>query len=309
MTAILVIENVTDLNEYVTHSANAVNLPYYAGRLGMEAGERITVLEALYAIMLPSANDTARALAEHVAGSVPEFVEMMNRRAAELGAYNTRFINPCGLPGTGQHVTAYDMALIKNAAIQHPLYAEIISAASFELPPTNMYEYTRTMWNSNLMVRPANDNFNPRSLGGKTGFTNAAQHTLISYAEYDGLEIIISVLYASPRAMIFSDTAALIEYIFENFPKEEPAPEQPFLDFPELFPVFAYESPQFTISEWAVPLGNYEPITGAVFTGFAAEHPVPQDISTTEAVAVASVSVALATSVIFLIKMFDKNPL
>jgi len=218
MTALLVLEQVEDLEERIIMSENAVTLPHYAGRMGLVEGEDISVLEALYGIMLPSANDIARALAEHVSGSIPEFVTLMNNRAYELGAHNTRFINPCGLPGNGQHVTAYDIALIMQAAIQHPLFVEIISTPYFSLPPTNKYEDARIMRNSNVMVRPSRDEFNPRIIGGKTGFTNAAQHTLVSYAEHDGLEVIISVLYASPRGAIFSDTAALVAYIFDDMP-------------------------------------------------------------------------------------------
>ena len=105
------------------------------------------------------------------------------------------------------------------------------------------------MRNSNMMIRPSSVEFNPHVIGGKTGFTNAAQHTLVTYAEKDGREIIISVLYASPRDMIFSDTAALIDFAFnELFLEEiledvfEVAPEEPsdeIYDESETAPVFA----------------------------------------------------------------------
>ena len=131
MTALIVLEQVEDLSERVIFSPRAVDLPSYASRMHMEAGESITVLQALYGIMLPSANDIARALAEHVSGSTEEFVALMNLRAAELGAYNTRFINPCGLPGDNQYTTAHDIALIKRAAIKNPLYVEIIGTPYF----------------------------------------------------------------------------------------------------------------------------------------------------------------------------------
>jgi len=71
------------------------------------------------------------------------------------------------------------------------------------------------------MVNPSRAEFNSRIIGGKTGFTNAAQHTLVSYAAFEGREIIISVLFTTPRGAIFSDTAAVLEYIFENFPAVE----------------------------------------------------------------------------------------
>jgi D-alanyl-D-alanine carboxypeptidase len=89
MTALIVLENVTDLDEVVTFSERAVDLPWYAASMGLMAGDTLTVWEALHGILLPSANEVANALAEYVAGSVEDFVEMMNRRAYELGAVNT----------------------------------------------------------------------------------------------------------------------------------------------------------------------------------------------------------------------------
>ncbi|MCL1878601.1 MAG: serine hydrolase, partial [Defluviitaleaceae bacterium] len=127
MTALLVLERAEDLDERVVFSARAVDLPGYASRMNMYQGECMSVLEALYAIMLTSGNDVARALAEHFSGSEAEFVAQMNRRAIELGARNTHFVNPCGLPGDGQFTTAFDIALVMRAAVRHPLFVEIIS--------------------------------------------------------------------------------------------------------------------------------------------------------------------------------------
>jgi D-alanyl-D-alanine carboxypeptidase len=230
MTALIVLENVENLSERITFSSYSVDLPEYAGRFGAEEGESMTVLEALYGLMLPSANDVARALAEHVAGSEAEFVAMMNRRASELGAHNTRFVNACGLPGDGQFITAYDIALIMQAAIKNPIFVQIISTPYFFLPPTNMHDEEREMRNSNSMVRPSRAEFNPHVIGGKTGFTNAAQHTLVSYATHEDREIIISVLFATPRSAIFSDTAALINFIFHGISNVPPPPP------PEILP-------------------------------------------------------------------------
>jgi len=143
MTALLVLEYVENLDERIVFSYHALDIPDYASRMWMHEGESISVLEALYGIMLPSGNEVARALAEHVSGSVPAFVERMNERAAELGAVNTHFVNACGLPGDGQHVTAYDVALIMQAAIQHPIFLEIIATPYFELPPTSHYSNAR----------------------------------------------------------------------------------------------------------------------------------------------------------------------
>ena len=212
MTALLVIEEVENLQEDLVFSEHAVlSLPVYASRMHMAPGDVISVYEALYGLMLPSGNEVANALAEHVSGSVEAFVAQMNRRAAELGARNTRFINPCGLPGYNQHTTAYDMALIMREAINHPVFNRIISTPSFFVAPTESHPYGLPMQNTNLMIWHG-EFYNPLIVGGKTGFTNAARHTLVSYAREDDIGLIVSVLYA-PRTATFTDTTALLDYV------------------------------------------------------------------------------------------------
>jgi len=215
MTALLVLEHVEDLTQTLTFSANAVAIPDYASRMWMAEGESITVLEGLYGNMLPSGNEVARALAEFVSGNVPDFVDLMNRRAEELGAYNTRFVNPCGLPGDGQFVTAYDVALIMREAIRHPLFVEIISTPYFDIAPTQFNEEAREIRNTNRMIRPAMPEFNEYVIGGKTGFTNAAQHTLVTYARRGEFTFIITTLYAPHWRYTYADTAALIGLAYD----------------------------------------------------------------------------------------------
>ena len=220
MTALLVLEAIDNLDEIVTFSRHAISIPSYASRMGMREGDTLTVREALYGLMLPSGNEVARALAEHVAGSVPAFIQQMNQRAVELGAHNTRFVNACGLPGNGQFITAYDLALIMREAIQHPAFVEIIGTAYFDLlinvdvgNEDDEEVEPVILRNTNRMVRPTDEAFNEYIIGGKTGFTNAAQHTLVSYARRGEHSIIISILFA-PRGATFTDTAFLMEYVF-----------------------------------------------------------------------------------------------
>ncbi|MCL1998494.1 MAG: D-alanyl-D-alanine carboxypeptidase [Turicibacter sp.] len=214
MTALIVIEEVEDLEEQMIFSEESIlMLPYYASRLWALPGDELTVYEALYALMLPSGNDAANALAEHIAGSVDDFVVMMNQRANEIGALNTQFINPSGLPGEPQNTTSYDMALIMREALTHPVFTRIISTAEYALPPMQNFSEGRNIWNTNQLIRQG-QHFNPLVVGGKTGFTNAAQHTLVSYAVYGEHEVIISVLFA-PQHATFSDTTAILDYILE----------------------------------------------------------------------------------------------
>ena len=216
MTALLVLEHVEDLSEPVTFSRVAVDLPWYAGHVGMYAGDTLSVIDALYALMLVSGNEVALALAEHVSGSIEEFVYEMNRRAYSIGAVNTQFINPCGLPGPGQHTTSYDMALIMRQAVQNPIFTQIIATPRAYLPPTESRDNYRPMRNTNRLIQYDDLNFNEWVIGGKTGFTNDAQHTLVTYSEINGHPVIISVLYVPQRGGIFSDTNLLLEYVLSK---------------------------------------------------------------------------------------------
>jgi len=252
MTALLVLEYVEDLNESITFSRRAVSIPYYASRVGMLEGESITVMQALYGLLLSSGNEIAWALAEHISDSIPEFVNLMNMRAWELGAFSTRFVNPCGLPGDGQFVTAYDMALIMQAAIQHPVYLDIISTVFYAIPPTQLYDKPRGLVNTNRMIRRGRTEFNPFAVGGKTGFTNAAQHTLVSYARNDSHGLIISVLYA-PLGVTFTDTTALISHVFEMLDAQEVEIIEPYIPFVYEYEEATAEATEI-ISEPAPPL-------------------------------------------------------
>ncbi|MCL2407999.1 MAG: serine hydrolase [Oscillospiraceae bacterium] len=214
MTALLVLEHTEDLSELITFSESAVDIPWYASRMGMQAGDTMTVSDALYALMLVSANEVAWALAEHVSGSIEEFVDQMNLRAESLGARNTRFVNPCGLPGTDQYTTSYDMALIMREAIRHPVFTRIIATTHAYIPSAESYADPRPIRNTNRLIQHDSPEFNELVTGGKTGFTNAAQHTLVTYAEWEGRSIIVSVLYVPHRGAIFSDTATLLAHVF-----------------------------------------------------------------------------------------------
>ena len=213
MTALLVLEHIHDLTERIEFSHNAVfSIPRNSSHIAMDVGETLTVMEALYGLMLSSANEVSIALAEHVAGTVDEFVDLMNRRAASLGAGQTRFENPSGLPGTRHVTTAYDMALIMREAVRHDVFVEVISTLRYNIPPTERQSYSRPLLNTNRLIQPGSY-FNEWVIGGKTGWTNAARHTLVTYAERDGRRLIIVTLN-SEGGGTFRDTLALMSFGF-----------------------------------------------------------------------------------------------
>ncbi|MCL2404074.1 MAG: D-alanyl-D-alanine carboxypeptidase [Defluviitaleaceae bacterium] len=219
MTALLVLEHVHDLSERIEFSHNAVfSIPRNSSHIAMDVGETLTVMQALYGLMLSSANEVSIALAEHVAGTVYEFVDLMNRRAESLGATNTNFENPSGLHGTMHITTAYDMALIMREAVNHPVFVEVISTLRYSIPPTERQPYSRPLLNTNRLIQ-AGSYFNEWVVGGKTGWTHAARHTLVTYAVRDGRRLIIVTLN-SEGGGTFRDTLALMSFGF-SMPFEE----------------------------------------------------------------------------------------
>jgi len=213
MTALIVLEQVQDLEERILFSNRAIwGIDRTSSHIAMDVGETLSVYEALHAIMLPSANEVSMALAEHVAGTIEGFVDIMNRRAQALGAYDTHFVNPSGLPDAGHVTTAYDFALIMREAVRHPMFVDIIGARRFDIPPTERQPEVRALRNTNSLIQPG-PLFNPSVVGSKTGWTNAAGHTLVTYAEQDGRRLIVTVLGGQSPNM-FTDTTALLDYGF-----------------------------------------------------------------------------------------------
>ncbi|MCL2603371.1 MAG: D-alanyl-D-alanine carboxypeptidase [Defluviitaleaceae bacterium] len=221
MTALVVLDHVQDLSERVTFSHNAVfSIPRNSSHISMDVGERLSVYESLHALLLRSANEVALALAEYVAGSVEEFTELMNHRAAAIGANDTRFVNPTGLPATGHVTTAYDMALIMREAVRlYPVFTEIISTRQFAIPPTERQAETRFVNTTNQLIRPGTPYFNPSVIGSKTGWTHAAGNTLLTYAEHEGRKLIVTILQGSGTDP-FRETTSLLDYAFQ-LPYEE----------------------------------------------------------------------------------------
>lgn len=137
MTAILVLEN-CNLSDIVTVSASALdNIPSGYVTCNLQVGEELSVENLMYALMVPSANDAACVLAEHVGGSIQGFSNMMNSKALEIGCTNTHFVNPNGIHDDAHYSTAYDMYLIADYAIKNPSLKKFITATEYTLPATN----------------------------------------------------------------------------------------------------------------------------------------------------------------------------
>lgn len=216
MTALLVIEH-TDLNEMVTFSDASID-ETKGSSIARDYGEQMTVEQCLYGLMLASANECAYALAEHVAGTMPKFVEMMNQKAEELGCKNTNFTNPHGLHDENHYTSAYDMALIARAAYKNETFRIITGTERYTIPPTNKHEEQTDLQNHNEMLYPFKSTkyVYENCKGGKTGHTDAANSTLVTFAEKDGMSLVCVVMNAQSPCQ-WTDSKNLFEYCFDNF--------------------------------------------------------------------------------------------
>lgn len=213
MTALLVAESCS-LDDMVTFSQGAVtNLESGAVTLKVKAGDRFTVRDCLYGLLLKSANEVANGLAEHVAGSVSAFADRMNQKAAALGCTGTHFANPNGLNHADHYTTARDMALIARAAFENGVVRQVASTVSYDFPATASVPTVRKLTMGHKMLNPAGTEYYAGIVGGKTGYTSLAGNTLVTCAERDGTRLIAVILKS--RQTHYSDTKKLLDYGFD----------------------------------------------------------------------------------------------
>lgn len=221
MTTLVALEN-GNLSDPVTFTAETLYaIEQGSSRVGVEAGETITLEDALYCVMLASGNDTAAGVGEHIAGSVEGFVDMMNQKVEELGCTNTHFENPHGLHGESHYTCAADMAIIMRAAVQNPDFCRIASAVNYTVPASNTNE-ERPIWQHHKMILPASEYHYDGVAEGKTGFTSMALNTLVTTAERDGVKLIAVILRCQGAASAYSDTKKLFDYGFETYTRLKP---------------------------------------------------------------------------------------
>lgn len=218
LTAILVLEN-CELDDVATVSEKSIsNIPSGYVIAPLFAGEKMSIEDLLYALMLKSANDAAYVLAEHVGGSVEGFSDMMNKKAKELGCENTHFVNPNGIHNEEHYTTAYDLYLISKYAMQNEKFAKIVSTYQYTLSATNKYpNKDRVMQSTNYFLNPKSKFYNENVKGIKTGTTLEAGNCLITEITKDGFDYITVVLGAETSESKFSETQKMIKYAFDNY--------------------------------------------------------------------------------------------
>lgn len=221
MTGILAIEN-GDLDSMVTVNQSAIdNIGDGGMHIGLIAGERLKMIHVLNALLIRSANETAYIIAENICSSHQEFFDLMNKRAKELGAECTNFINPSGMDNTPDghlHVSsAYDLALMARHAMTLPEFREIVKKTHYAIPPTNKHDEKIFLNTSNQLLFSESEYYTEVT-GIKTGYTDRALANLVSSAKDEtGMELIAVVMGVEQYKDVFTYSQQLLEYGFKNF--------------------------------------------------------------------------------------------
>ena len=219
MTAILTLESGRKLTDTLSVSKTATRVP--ATKLYLRPGQSLAIEDLLYAIMLSSANDASMVLAEGIGGSVEHFTELMTKRAHELGATNSHFANPHGLTAVDHFSTARDLAVLFRYAMRNPTFREIVQTKISSVS-SNTIVKKRTVARR-ISVRNHNRllwNFDG-AIGGKTGYTHAAQKCFVGAVARNGHTVIVAILGARDQ---WGDTKRLLEYGFDNYESLKAAP-------------------------------------------------------------------------------------
>lgn len=206
MTATIIIEN-CNLDETIEVSKKSAGTG--GSRLGLKTGDKITIRDLLYGLMLRSGNDAAVALAEYAGGSIEGFAELMNKKASSLGLTNTHFETPHGLDSDEHYTTAYELAILSNYALNNTTFAQIVGSKEYTI---TINGYPKQLSNTNELLGNLNGVY-----GIKTGFTNGANRCLVTACKRNDMDIICVVLGADTKKFRTQDSIKLINYIFDNF--------------------------------------------------------------------------------------------
>lgn len=220
LTAIIILEDLA-LDEVVTIDSQS---PYAGGsHIALEPDENVTVEQLVYALMIASANDAAEALAIRHSGSIEAFAEVMNQRAAEMGAINSNFENPHGMPNSDHLTTAYDLAIISKKAMENQTFRKIVSTIRYEIPPTNKKNQTRYLNSTNSFYQGMEGSNSLITVKGskipiayeyvtgiKRGYTVEAKNCLVSSALKDD-KAYISVVLRSNGDEMYADSRMLLD--------------------------------------------------------------------------------------------------
>lgn len=219
LTGLVALEN-NELTDIVTVTVEDYNfLERGDNHIGLKNGEEITMEDALHGTLLASGNEVAHALGSNTEGGYDNFIQLMNQKAKELGCTNSNFVNSHGLHDDNHYTSARDMALIGAAAFQNEDFRRIIGTKLYTIPVTNITNETRSFENHHKMLFDWRSQYYEYCVGGKTGYTDDALNTLVTFATKDDVNLVAVVLRNHGSGNVYVDTRAMLDYAFENFAK------------------------------------------------------------------------------------------
>ncbi len=216
MTALVALEHSSLSDEVIITETGTAGVLDGATSLSAQLGESFTMEQALYAVILASANDMSLQIAEVVGGSVDAFVDMMNEKASEIGCTNTLFTNPTGMPDEAQYTSARDLALIMHAAMENETFRTIAAASSYTIPATNLASGERVITNSFQMMDSQSDAYYIGCLGGKEGFTTASNSVLTCMANRNDTDLVCAVMNGAAE-QTDDEAITILDYAYNHF--------------------------------------------------------------------------------------------
>jgi len=206
-----------DLDDYITISENAIDVPSDSSTAHLQKGDVLSLKDLIYGLMLPSGNDSAVAIAEHISGNTEDFVKLMNEEAIALGATNTHFVNPHGYQNKDHYTTAYDLYLIFNECIKNETFLQIIAAKSYDtvIKQTDGSSRTVTWPQSNQFISGGREVPDDITLiGGKTGNTFDAGSCILLYGhDSEHTPFITIMMGATSRRNLYDNMTFLLRAI------------------------------------------------------------------------------------------------
>ena len=220
MTALVALENcqMTDTVEFAQEDISF--LEYGDAHIGMKVGEKISMEDAMYGMLLASANEVSHAIGRNTAGGYDNFINLMNQKAAELGCKNSHFVNTYGLHDAEHYTSARDMALIGSAVFKYETFRTITNTYEHVIGKTNITKQKRYVHQNHKMLRSWDSRYYKYCVGGKTGFTDQALTTLVTFATKGNMNLVAVTLRTHGGGNnAYRDTKAMLQYAFKNFKK------------------------------------------------------------------------------------------
>jgi D-alanyl-D-alanine carboxypeptidase (penicillin-binding protein 5/6) len=214
LTAIVAIEN-SNLDDTLTVSQHATDLAYNSSHIALQPGEKLSMEQALYGLLMCSANDCAITIAENVGGSTEKFADMMNKKAKELGCTDSHFVNPNGLYNKNHYTTAHDLAVIMNYCVKNKIFERIDTSWRYKMNKTNKSK-KRDLWNGHYMI-VHKYYYLYGIVGGKNGYIDESRFNLITHYQKDGQDLIIVDARTDSAGEYCRDTQKLIKLIRSSY--------------------------------------------------------------------------------------------